>query len=397
MKTYQQYKEILSGQSFPYACLDMDLLKENIRINLVRAKNKKIRIASKSIRIPELMKYILESDTKFEGIMAYHGKEAVYLSQQGFDNILLGYPIVDKSILIEIGEEIKKGKYICLMLDSKDHLEIVESVGKSIGVKFPICLDIDMSQDYPGVHFGVWRSSIVDEQSLEEVLKAITQLEFVQLDGLMGYEAQIAGIGDKVKGNGLKNNVIRLLKNRSVPKIKAWREKIIAKVKEYGFTIKFFNGGGTGSMETTIQEEGITEVTVGSGFFCSHLFDYYTNFTLYPSLFYAIQIVRKPKSNIYTCHGGGFTASGGVEKTKAPILYLPEGGKFDTNEGAGEVQTPVFFEQNNIDLQIGDPIYLRHAKAGELCERFNEVLIIEGGKLKTENLKTYRGLGLNFG
>lgn len=397
MKTYQQYKEILSGQSFPYACLDMDLLKENIRINLSRAKNKKIRIASKSIRIPELMKYILESDEKFEGIMAYHGKEAVYLAQQGFDNVLLGYPVVDKNILIEIAEEIKSGKYICLMVDNVAHLQIIESVGKLIGVIFPVCLDIDMSQDYPGVHFGVWRSSIVDEQSLEEVLKAITQLEFVQLDGLMGYEAQIAGIGDKVKGNGLKNNVISLLKNRSIPKIKAWREKVINKVKEYGFTIKFFNGGGTGSMETTIQEKDITEVTVGSGFFCSHLFDYYSNFTLYPSLFYAIQIVRKPKPNIYTCHGGGFTASGGIEKTKAPILYLPEGGKFDANEGAGEVQTPVFFEQNSIDLQLGDPIYLRHAKAGELCERFNEVLLIEDGKLKTETFKTYRGLGLNFG
>ncbi|MEL7219959.1 MAG: alanine racemase, partial [Bacteroidota bacterium] len=377
MNKYDYYKARLAGLSFPYACLDKDLLYQNIATNLSRAGDKKIRIASKSIRCAAVMRMVLEYDEQFQGIMTYNGQEALFLLEEGFDNLLMGYPIAEESLLLPLGEAVKKGKTICLMADHIDHLTMINQVGKKLQVAMPVCLDIDLSDNYPGLRFGVWRSSLTSLNALEILLDQLPQFPYVRLEGIMGYEAQIAGVGDKVVGNGLKNRAIRWLKQRSIPRLRKRRREALQLIQDKGYPVCFVNGGGTGSLETTSQEDGVTEVTVGSGFFNSHLFDYYQKFQLQAALFYAIPVVRKPTADIYTCHGGGYIASGGIEAIKAPQVYLPEGGKLDPLEGAGEVQTPIRFEHENIDLSIGDPVFLRHAKAGEVCERFNELVVLD--------------------
>ncbi len=395
MRDYLYYKERLGGLTFPYAVLDLDLLRKNIDINLKRAANKQIRVASKSLRCVEVMNIILAHHSQFQGIMTYHGKEALHLAQQGFDDLLMGYPIVDRQLLEAIGQLMLKGKHIYFMVDAKEHVDLINDAGKKLRTPLPICIDIDLSDDYPGLRFGVWRSSISNIKDLELLLTHIKRLDYVRLEGIMGYEAQIAGVGDQVSGAGIKNNIVRSLKKRSISKLKEKRRLAVELIRANGFHLKFVNGGGTGSVESTITEEVVSEVTIGSGFYCSHLFDDYTNFDLHPALFYAVQIVRKPTDNIFTCHGGGFIASGAVEHTKAPEIHLPKFGQLDKLEGAGEVQTPIRFKQLTVDLDIGDPIFLRHAKAGELCERFDQLYLLEGGKLQTAT--TYRGDGLNFG
>ena len=46
-------------------------------------------------------------------------------------------------------------------------------------------------------------------------------------------------------------------------------------------------------------------------------------------------------------------------------------------------------------LSIGDRVYLRHAKAGELCERFDALHLVEGGEI-VDVVPTYRGEGKAF-
>jgi len=58
------------------------------------------------------------------------------------------------------------------------------------------------------------------------------------------------------------------------------------------------------------------------------------------------------------------------------------------------VQTPVLYKGTE-KLKLGDPIFMRHAKAGELCERFNSLLLVAEGKIIDE-VKTYRGEGKCF-
>jgi D-serine deaminase-like pyridoxal phosphate-dependent protein len=55
------------------------------------------------------------------------------------------------------------------------------------------------------------------------------------------------------------------------------------------------------------------------------------------------------------------------------------------------VQTPVIGSAA-ASLRIGANVYLRHAKAGELCERFNSLYLISGGVVVDE-APTYRGEG----
>ena len=92
--------------------------------------------------------------------------------------------------------------------------------------------------------------------------------------------------------------------------------------------------------------------------------------------------------------GGGYIASGTTGVDKQPKPYLPEGIQLTDNEGTGEVQTP--FEYRGTEtIDIGDSILFRHSKAGELCERFQELHIISDGKILTK-VPTYRGQGQCF-
>jgi D-serine deaminase-like pyridoxal phosphate-dependent protein len=392
---YNTYKTRLAGQSFPYACLDKELFYQNIATNLKRSGDKKIRIASKSIRCTEVMRMILDYDQQFQGVMTYHGREALFLLQESFDDLLMGYPIVELPLLHQLGEAVKKGKTICLMADHENHLAMINEVGVALKTPMPVCLDIDLSDNYPGLRFGVWRSSLTSVDALASLLAKLPQFPYVRIEGMMGYEAQIAGVGDQLVGYQLKSQVIHWLKKRSIPRLQKRRQEAVDLIHAQGIKLRFVNGGGTGSLESTCQEDTVTEVTVGSGFYNSHLFDYYRNFQLQPALFYAIPIVREAVAGVYTCHGGGFIASGGVEASKAPQVYLPDGGILDPLEGAGEVQTPIRFKDKQVKLAIGDPVFLRHAKAGELCERFNQIILLEETGLR--ELPTYRGQGQSFG
>lgn len=391
---YAYYRTITAGYSYPMAVVDMDLLDKNIELIQQQAQEVPIRIASKSVRCRYLIDYIKQKLEHCAGVMTYHGREALWLSQHSEGHYLMGYPVVDKKILRDIGLALTDRKKITLMVDHPDHLELLEEVGREINRTFSICLDIDLSVDFGPLHFGVWRSPVTNEKQLDRFLAVLKNADRVQLEGLMGYEAQIAGVGDQVKTQALKSALIRLLKKRSLPKLRKWRARAVEQVRQAGHSLAFVNGGGTGSVLSTREEKKITEIAVGSGFFCPHLFDNYQGFKFHPAAFFALQIVRLPKEGVYTCHGGGYIASGGVEALKAPQIHLLPGARLDANEGAGEVQTPVFYKSKE-RLGIGDPVFFRHAKAGELCEHFNELHLIRNGEI-VKSVPTYRGEGKNF-
>ena len=394
--TYAYYKQIFSGKEMPFAFIDIDLLKQNIVQSKLRSGSKNIRIASKSIRCVAVMKYILDMGLPFQGIMAFTALEAIFLAEQGFNDLLVAYPTWHQKHISAVCEAIKKDESlnIYLMLDSEEHVAHLAKIAAENEVILPVCLDLDMSSDFSKLHFGVFRSSITNKLQAKKVVKAIEANKSLRLAGLMGYEAQIAGVGDNVKGDFLKNQVVRKLKKKSVKEIAKRRAEVVKMIEKRGHQLDFVNGGGTGSLETTKLEDCVTEVTVGSGFYASGLFDNYINFKHAPAAAYAIEIVRKPQANIYTCSGGGYTASGTAGKDKEPLPYLPKGISLTANEGAGEVQTPIVYK-GQMSLQLGDPIFLRHSKAGELCERFNELWIVSNGKI-IEKVPTYRGQGKCF-
>lgn len=394
MNTYDDYRTALQLEQKPCAYLDYDALIANMKAITREAKGKRIRIASKSIRSVAVLKDILNFSSVFQGVMCFTAEEAVYLSEHGLDDLLIAYPVWDKTSISSVCQQVKRGAQITLMIDNEEHLQRIATIAEQLSVQVPICLDIDMSSHLYGIHFGVHRSPLKTVKQVERIVRNIIATEHVVLDGIMGYEAQIAGVTDADPNQKLKNIAVRKLKRTSIKEIAKKRRKIMKRLNKLGVSLRFVNGGGTGSLQQTRQEKVITEVTVGSGFFNSHLFDKYKDFHLQPAAGFAIEITRMPEKNIYTCFGGGYVASGAFGADKVPEVYLPQGATLTKNEGVGEVQTPIHYE-GPIPLTYGDPIFLRHSKAGELCERFNELHIIQNGAV-INKYTTYRGDGKCF-
>lgn len=392
---YSYYKDALAGQPLPSAFVDLDLLNQNISSVLSRVKNQKnIRVATKSIRCRFLLEHILKTNPQLSGLMTFDAREAVFLAQHGFSNILMGYPVTQPKLIDEILTETANGTSICFMIDHPDHVKILQERAKTKNAIASICIDMDMSSSYTGLYFGVKRSSLRNITGLNQLCDIIQQSSHIRCDGLMGYEAQIAGVPDNTRRQLARNKLIQFLKNTSSKEVQLRRQLFKDTLEKRGISLKFVNGGGTGSLEYTSQDPSVTEVTAGSAFFSPHLFDRYRDFKYLPAAAFALEITRKPETGIFTAHGGGYIASGSADPSKLPEPYLPEGAILLPNEGAGEVQTP-FAYLGNEPLHIGDLLIMRHAKAGELCERFNQLVMISQGRvIHTE--PTYRGEGQCF-
>ncbi|KOP71139.1 amino acid deaminase/aldolase [Cytobacillus solani] len=386
-------KQLLNEISLPALLLDLDAFDENCQEIAKKANGKTIRIATKSIRSVSLLRRILQSNRIFQGLMSFTPQESIFLSEKGFDDILLGYPCWDMDALIKIAKINQTEKKIILMVDSSEHIDHLQRIALETDGKFYVCIDVDMSTAFANLHFGVRRSPLNNEDAVLQLAKKIKQSTKLEITGMMGYEAQIAGVGDLMPSQFLKNTFISYLKKKSIPEIAVRRTKVIQKLMDEDIPLSLVNGGGTGSLHTTSLEDYVTEVTVGSGFYSPLLFDYYQSFSYKPSLFFALPIVRKPAPNIYTCLGGGYIASGAAGKDKMPKPVYPMGGKLLPLEGAGEVQTPVYYE--NLSLDIGDAIVFRAAKAGEICERFKEIICISNQQI-VYLFNTYRGEGACF-
>jgi D-serine deaminase-like pyridoxal phosphate-dependent protein len=262
------------------------------------------------------------------------------------------------------------------------------------GVELPLCIDVDLSLALPGLHFGVLRSPLTTPGAVLALAEHIRAAPGVRLDGVLGYEAQLAGVQDRTPHARVQSAAVRALKRRSLPQVASRRAAVLRALKDAGFSLRFVNAGGTGSLESSASEEGVTELAAGSGLYAPTLFDGYVRFRHQPAALFALPVTRLPREGVFTCHGGGYVASGAAGRDKLPTPFLPAGARLTVHEGAGEVQTPVLYTGPE-RLALGAPVFFRHAKAGELCEHFPTLLLVSRGRV-TQEVPTYRGEGRCF-
>jgi D-serine deaminase-like pyridoxal phosphate-dependent protein len=393
-RDYAYYRDALRGHRLPAAFVDLDSLAANLADLRRRAGTLPIRLVTKSVRAVGIIRLALASSPMMRGLLCYSPMEAAWLASQGFDDLVVAYPSVEPAALKAVAEQLRNGRSITLMVDCPQQVEYIDTLARNEGVVMPLSIDLDMSSSFPGIYFGVYRSPVHDAASAIALANDIARRSNVRLDGLMGYEGQIAGLMDRVPGQSLKNLVIRHLKRRSIRETNARRGNVVQALADAGHPLRFVNGGGTGSMESTRSDASVTELAMGSGLYTPSLFDHYAAFRTQPAAGFALPVTRRPRDGIVTCSGGGYIASGPAGTNRLPQPWLPEGCTLIANEGAGEVQTPVRHPAS-VSLPIGAPMLFRHAKAGELCERFNELLLIRNGHV-VDCIPTYRGEGQNF-
>jgi D-serine deaminase-like pyridoxal phosphate-dependent protein len=392
-----------AGIEPPFAIVDLGLFWRNAADMERRAASKPIRLASKSVRCRALQERVLDRPG-FQGTLAFTLPEALWLAEQGFDDLVVAYPTADREALRTLAKRSADapGVGIAVMVDSVAQLDLIESaVGSTDGAPIEVCIDFDAGLWLLDgrIRIGAKRSPVHTPEQAATLAREIVARERLRLVGIMAYESQIAGLGDSPPGRRLRGATIRGLQGRSAGELAVRRAAAVAAVQEVlcaagAEPLRFVNGGGTGSLHSTTVESAVSEIAAGSGLYGPTLFDAYRAFQPQPAALFALPVVRKPSAAVATVLGGGYLASGPADAARLPTPYLPAGLSLDKQEGAGEVQTPLIGAPAQA-LQVGDRVWFRHAKAGELCERFERLHLIEGERI-VEEVPTYRGEGKCF-
>ena len=379
--------------STPIAVVDLDAFDANADDLVRRAGGKPIRVASKSLRVPALIERALAHDG-FAGVLAFTLAEALWLWESGTsDDIVVAYPSVDAAALRRLTSSPSAASAITLMVDDPAHLDAVDAARTSRDVPVRVALDLDAGLRLGGQHIGPKRSPLFDTADVVAMARRVVDRDGFRLVGVMTYEGQVAGVQDDVPDQRTKSLLVRRLKQASMAQLEVRRREIseaLAQVAE----LEFWNGGGSGSVEATASDPAVTEVAAGSGLLVPGIFDHYASFEPRPAAFFGLRVSRKPNPTMATVHGGGLIASGATGADRSPVPWAPPGLHLTGLEGAGEVQTPLTGHPAAL-LHIGDLVWFRHAKSGELFEHVRDVHLVRGESV-TEVVPSYRGCDRAF-
>lgn len=397
MEAYERFENVFGGVQAPFAFLDLDAVWENAADMLRRSRGKPIRIASKSIRSRPVLERLLDLDPGFQGALTFTLPETIWLWERGVRDLVVAYPTTDRACLTRLARITSEDpdEAPVVMVDCPEHLDLIEEAATSFVAPVRVAIDIDLSWWPLGgiVKVGAKRSPIRTAEDAVALAQEIDRRDRTKLVGVMAYEAQIAGVGDNVPRKAINNLIVRRMQSASAKDVEERRAEIVTALSEVA-QLEFVNGGGTGSIELAASEWAVTEVAAGSGFYAPVLFDHYRSFRPRPAAMFALPVVRRPGPGVATALGGGYMASGVGARDRMPVPYLPAGLRLDPREGAGEAQTPLRGSAAD-RLKLGDRVYFRHVKAGELCERFDRLLLVTGTTIRDE-VPTYRGEGKSF-
>jgi D-serine deaminase-like pyridoxal phosphate-dependent protein len=378
----------------PLMVVDLDAFDANADDLVRRARGLPIRVASKSLRVPALIRRALAHEG-FEGVLAYTLAEALWLESEGItDDLVVAYPTVDRGALTRLVASPAAADRITLMVDSPAHLDVIDSVRASHAVPVRVAIDVDAGLWVGGQHVGPKRSPL-HAAAVLDLARTITERHGFRLVGVMTYEGQVAGVADDVPSQRAKSAIVRRLKSLSLTQLETRRGEIAAGLRNL-VELEFWNAGGSGSVQDTASDPVVTEIAAGSGLLVPTLFDHYRSFEPRPASYVGLPVTRRPSPTIATVHGGGLVASGPIGTDRLPTPWAPAGLHLTGLEGAGEVQTPLTGRAAAL-LEIGDLVWFRHAKSGEPFEHANTVRLLSGSGPDArfvEEARTYRGHGL---
>ncbi|MDD7967687.1 alanine racemase [Actinomycetospora lemnae] len=375
----------------PVAVVDLAAFDANLDDLLARADGRPIRLATKSLRCRALIERAL-ARREVTGLMAYTLPEALWLVGEGVsDDVLVAYPAVDRAALRALAADGRARAAVTIMIDSVAHLDLLDAVLGPDHPELRVCLELDAAwRPLPGVHVGARRSPVHTAREAGRLARAIVARPGCQLVGVMAYEGQIAGVPDAT-GARARDAVVRWMQGRSARELEARRGAAVRAVRAEA-DLAFVNGGGSGSVESTRADPSVTEIAAGSALVGATLFDGYTRLHPRPALAYALPVVRRPDARTATLAGGGWVASGPAAASRLPSPVRDDLALTGT-EGAGEVQTPV---RGSCPPALGERVWMRHAKAGELAEHVTAYHLVDGDRV-VATVPTYRGEGKAYG
>ena len=205
--------------SAPVVTLGLEALAHNAQDVLRRAKDKPVRVASKSIRVRGVLDAVLALPG-YQGVLAYTLAEAIWLSET-IDDIVIAYPSTDRAALAALAADERAASRIAVMIDSVDQLELIDSVAPpSARTPIRVCLDFDASWNTKLLgSIGALRSPVHEPAALRRLAERVLQRRGFDLVGIMSYEAQIAGVGDEPVGRPANGMLMRTIQKQSAAEL----------------------------------------------------------------------------------------------------------------------------------------------------------------------------------
>jgi D-serine deaminase-like pyridoxal phosphate-dependent protein len=363
MEAFERFEAIFGGRQAPFAFLDLDAVWANAADMLRRSRGKPIRIASGAIRSRPILERLVDLDPGFQGVLTFSLPETIWLWERGVRDLVVAYPTADRACLTRLAritsEDPEEAPVV--MVDSTEHLDLIEEAATSFVAPIRVAIDIDLSWQPLGgiVKVGAKRSPIRTADAAVALAQEIDRRERTTLVGALAYEAQIAGIRDNVPGKAINNMVVRRMQAASAKDVEERRAEIVTALSEVA-QLEFVNGGGTGSIELSASEWAVTEIGAGSGFYAPVHFDHYRSFRPRPAAMFALPVTRSS--------GVGVDVHGAERALPRARWH---------------------------GLQLGDRVYFRDLRAGDQCERFDRLFLVTGTTIRDE-VPTYRGEGKAF-
>ena len=296
------------GLEPPFAVVDLDAFDATPPICSAARAGSRCALASKSVRCRALIERALGAG--LQGVLAFTLPEALWLAGHGHDDLVVAYPTVDRAALRELAAG--PCERVTIMVDCVEHLELARgAVSEAGGGPIRVCLDVDAGW-WPlrgRIKIGARRSPVRTPEEAALLARAVVSRDELLLDGLMSYEAHIAGVGDRPPGKPLMGAAIRAMQRLSARELAARRAAVAAAVRAVA-PLRFVNGGGTGSVERTAAEAAVTEVAAGSGPLRPDAVRRLPRVHPEPAALFALPVVRKPDDRTATLLGGGYPASG---------------------------------------------------------------------------------------
>ena len=362
MEAFERFEAVFGGRQAPFAFLDLDAVWANAADMLRRSRGKPIRVATDAIRSRPVLERLLDLDPGFQGALTFSLAETIWLWEQGLRDLVVAHPSADRACLTRLAritaEDPEQAPVV--MVDSTDHLDLIEEAAASFVAPIRVAIDIDLSWRALGglIKFGERRSPVRSPDDAVALAQEIDRRERTRLVGVMAYEAQVAAIGDNVPGKSINNLLVRRMQAASAREVEERRAEIVTALSEIA-QLEFVNGGGTGSIELAASEWAVTEIGAGSGFSAPVRLDHYRSFRPRPAAFFAMPVTRRR---------GPIEVGGARRALLGPRSKPPA---------------------------IGDRVYFRDLEAAELCERFDRLFLVTGTTIRDE-VTTYRGEGKSF-
>src|ERR1700723_105454 len=218
----------------PFAVVHLAAFDANARDLVRRANGVPIRVVSKSLRCRHLIERAL-ARPGYRGVMSYSLAEALWLHATGTtDDLLVAYPTADRASLRALAADDAARQHITVTIDSAAHLDFIDA---TLGAGHPVirvCLDLDMSWrplPYgPVVQVGTWRSPLRTPAQAALFAETILGRPGFSLVGVLGYEGQIAGLGDAPPGRPVRAALVQAMQARSSAELNERRAAAVGRV-----------------------------------------------------------------------------------------------------------------------------------------------------------------------